>query len=222
MDHLIILDTETPSMEAKDGVVEVAWIEIDDDLKVLDEVQSLIKPYGRISAAAAGVHGITHDMVEDKPTLDEFMVNVKGNPFKTKKVLVIGHNIAFDTKYFPDYFGEIVPMCTLKLARRIYPDAENHKLQTLMYELNLKPKGKHNALDDVYTCYELLEHMMDVTGLDLEGLYELSLKPVPITKMPFGKHRGTKLVDLPKDYIFWLKNKCDNLDPDLRVALNSL
>ena len=26
-------------------------------------------------------------------------------------------------------------------------------------------------------------------------------------RMPFGKHKGTKLVDLPEPYVVWFKNK---------------
>ena len=40
--------------------------------------------------------------------------------------------------------------------------------------------------------------------------------------MPFGKHKGTKLKDLPSNYIDWLLNKADNIDADLRTALLAL
>lgn len=224
MDELAILDFETASFNASDGPVEVAYITVDDDLNVLTETQSLIKPYGKISAGAAGVHGITLDMVADKPTFKEFMAE-QGHPFVGKRVLVIGHNVAFDMKFAEGEFGaEMLPLCTLRLARRIYPEAENHKLATLMFELGLKKKGRHNALDDVYTCHELLLHMRQTTGLSLEGLFDLHGEPLPIKKIGFGKHKGSLLADLPSEYVSWLLGPKgpDNLDADLRLALKAL
>ena len=41
-------------------------------------------------------------------------------------------------------------------------------------------------------------------------------------EMPFGKHKGKALKDLPWDYVWWLKTKADNVSPDLRAALNAL
>ena len=45
--------------------------------------------------------------------------------------------------------------------------------------------------------------------------------------MPFGKHKGVSLKDLPKDYIMWLLNKYETqyntkLDEDLRTELMKL
>ena len=40
--------------------------------------------------------------------------------------------------------------------------------------------------------------------------------------MPFGKHKGVPLAELPNNYIFWLLNKAENLDADLRTALLAL
>lgn len=221
MDELAVLDFETASFEARDGAVEVAFVTIDDHLNVLTERQSLLKPYGQISPGAAGVHSITMDMVKDKPTFREYMAEL-GHPFAGKHVLVIGHNIAFDLRYVEGEFGAVTEaLCTLRLARRFYPDAENHKLPTLMYMLGLKVKGRHNALDDVYTCLELVERMMRDTGMTLEDLYHVNATPLPIKKITFGEHKGKDLKDIPAKYRSWLLKKAD-IDPDLRHALERL
>lgn len=218
MDHLLVLDTETASLEK--GVVDIAWVEVDDHLNILGEVQAFINPEVPINPSASGVHGITDDMVADKPTLSEFMHSI-GNPFEARRVLMIGHNIAFDIRMVNPWFGHVEPLCTLKLARVAYKDAPDHKLQTLMYYLGLKPKGKHNALDDVYTCYELLQHLQDTLNLDLEGLYRLAKQPIFIEKMPFGKHKGVPLEKVPRGYISWLLNQ-DSVDENLRWSFEKL
>jgi len=40
--------------------------------------------------------------------------------------------------------------------------------------------------------------------------------------IPFGKYTGTPLQQLPGDYVEWLLTKMDNLDDDLRTALNEV
>lgn len=40
-------------------------------------------------------------------------------------------------------------------------------------------------------------------------------------KMPFGKHKGEFIEDLPKDYIEWVLGNCDFLRDDLREELEN-
>src|SRR5215212_2717176 len=35
-------------------------------------------------------------------------------------------------------------------------------------------------------------------------------------KMPFGKHRGKRLQSIPTEYLVWLRDENDELDPQLR------
>ena len=67
----------------------------------------------------------------------------------------------------------------------------------------------------------LVLHMMATTGKSIMELYELSKEALSIETMPFGKHRGKKLSEVPKDYIKWLMGQ-DNLDSDLRSSLKKL
>lgn len=233
MDHILGYDTETASLELKDGIVEHAFVEVDDDLNVIGECHSYITPPGPISPSAAGVHGITKKFLEEQnaPSVEQFWEG-KGLPFKDKKVLMIAHNAPFDAKYLAPFVGELETLCTLKLARFAFPiDPEgqpadyvpppDHKLPTLMHYLELPVKGTHNALDDVHTCLQLLERIGQKLGMTLEELYHLSKKPLLIKKMPFGKHKGTPLKELPRAYITWLKNLPD-LDENIRWSLDQL
>jgi hypothetical protein len=38
-------------------------------------------------------------------------------------------------------------------------------------------------------------------------------------KMPFGKHKGKPLGEVPKDYLQWLLRKADRMDSDTREAV---
>lgn len=37
--------------------------------------------------------------------------------------------------------------------------------------------------------------------------------------MPFGKHRGHYLRDIPGGYLFWVIEECEQCNPELRVAI---
>ena len=222
MTRILVLDTETTGLTKDAGVVEIAWVELNQHLDVIDTVYSLIDPQMPISPGASGVHGITNRDVADAPTLDEFFQIVKGNPFDDlDHVIVVAHNVPFDMKFVSRYIPNLAgTVCTLKCARRVYPDESEYKLQTLRFALGLEVReaDAHSANGDVEVCLALLKRMMQDTGLDVDGLIELSSMPMAITKMPFGKHKGVKLADLPADYVYWLLNKAE-INDDLRAAL---
>ena len=213
-------DTETSGLGAKAGVVEIAWIETDENFNVLSTERSLINPEVPIEFGAMGVHGITNEMVADAPTLQQYMDGL-GNPLFGDKVLCC-HNAAFDVKFFaPHMNADLQTLCTLKCARILYPDAENHKLQTLkwMFGLDGEHDKAHTALEDVIVTIQLAQRMCADANTNLAGLVEIQVRPRPIKKISFGKHKGTALKDLPPDYVHWLLTKAENLDPDLRTAL---
>jgi exodeoxyribonuclease X len=224
--RVIVLDTETSGLGADAGVVEIAWTEFDKDMILIGHEYSLIDPQCPINPGASGIHGITNAMVEDAPTLQEFFSVVKGDPFHNEddSVIVVAHNAAFDLRFVGPFIPSLSGViCTLKCARRVYPDAEDHKLQTLRYALGLDvgAADAHSASGDVAVCVALLKRLMQDTGCDIEGLLELSSMPMKISKFPFGMHKGKKLEELPSSYIHWLLTKA-TIDDDLRAALLTL
>lgn len=215
---LDVFDTETASLEG--GVCDLAIVTINNNFEVVREFESLIDPERPISPAAMGIHHITNEMVYDKPTLSEAM-GLWGNPFKRENAIVGGHNVAFDIRMvssvLPQMYGKV---CTLKLARLVYPELENHQLQTIRYTFGLEAGPAHRAMGDVITCLSFLKHIAREKDTDLEGLFQLCRKPISLdTKITFGKHKGTRLRDLPTSYVHWLLGNADSLDPDIREAL---
>lgn len=216
--ELLLFDTETASI--KGGVCDIAIVIIDENLNVVWEAESLIDPERPIEPSAQGIHHISDDMVIDQPTLAEFM-EIYGYPFKRPGVAFGGHNVQFDLRMTQPHLPENYrTLCTMKLARNLWPDAENVKLQTLRYMFKLDGGEAHRAMGDVRVCLSLLRMVADQRGIGLTGLLELARKPISLdNKMPFGKHRGEKLRDLPKSYVTWLLGNATELDPDLREAL---
>ena len=217
-------DTETSGLGNDAGVVEIAWIETDADFNVLNTYRSLINPETKIQFGAMSVHGITESMVADQPTIAQFMAE-HGYPLSGPDKVLICHNISFDRRFFDPWMDDDTErLCTLKCARLIYPEAENHKLQTLkyMFDLTGDHDKAHTALEDVTVMIQLAQRMCaDING-GIDDLLELQNRPVKISKMPWGMHKNKNLADLPLSYVDWLINKADKVDDNLRAALTAI
>jgi exodeoxyribonuclease X len=219
----LVADTETTGAEAADRPCEVAWLEIDENLEIIDERHSRIDPERPISAGASGIHGITDDDVVDAPTMKEYFTEILGSTFfaPDDEVLLIAHNVAFDRRMLKDYMPITEELCTLRLARRTWPDAENHKLATLMFLLKLKRGESHSATGDVSTCHDLLRRIVEKSGKSLQELINDAVQPIFVPKMTFGAHKGKPLAKVPFSYVTWLLGK-DNVDKDLRWSFEQV
>lgn len=87
-----------------------------------------------------------------------------------------------------------------------------------------EPKNAHDALADVRMTIALVKPMMG--ALDIDSFSELVTwlsQPQIDTRMtmPFGKHKGVKLEDLPLDYVLWMRHNLD-LTGDLKASLEAL
>lgn len=227
LDDLIVLDTETSGLEEPIGVCEIGMVELDPTtLSEVGRHRSLIDPECRISFGAMGVHRITNEMVATEPTLDEYFDQVLNGHFADRDVLIVCHNAAYDFPKVKHKFGPgSKPLCTLKLIKKLLPDAENHKLATLKFMLGLgRTDGtSHSALDDVEDTADLLRWIVRESGLSLQELYDLQYKPNKVEVMPFGKHKGLPLKDVPLSYWVWLsKQDGEGSDRDLVYSVNLL
>ena len=219
MTRYIVLDTETTDATPERGVAEVGWQEINEHFEVIDSVSSLIDPECLICPSASAVHGIVQADVQDSPTLEEFFTdNAPGcyGQSITGPTIVIGHRIEFDLhtvqKYIPDMVGYI---STLRLSRYLFPQAPAHNLGTLTYLFDLPREGDtHRVLADVDRTRHLLKYICDTNKLSLSDVYALCQSPLKVHTMPFGKHKGEAIEDIPKSYRKWLLGT--DIDPDLR------
>ena len=221
----IFYDTETTGVKPdRDRVIEIAAYD-----PVLNKTfERLINPGIPIPKEASAIHNITDEMVLGAPTFreiaEEFAEFCSGN------VCLIAHNNdAFDIHFLKNEysraeisFPEWKFLDSLKWARRYRADLPRHTLQFLRETYNIPANNAHRALDDVIVLHKVFEYMTD--DLAFDDVYNLLNKPREIQHMPFGKHQGTPIKQLPKSYIKWLResgalDKPEN--SDLKAAINS-
>ena len=194
---------------------EFALMEIDPDtLENLGEIGSILNPECEIEAGAAEIHGITQEEAEKYPTLEEYL---KQNdlPFEGE-ITLIGYRIAFDLPLLRPFGNIVRTLDLLPLVQRMFPELENHKLQTIKVHLGLPGGEAHRAIGDVYTTHQLLQVLIPASGRSLEA--HCSTEFQIYLNMPWGKHAGKPLVSLPPSYKEWLLGLSD-LDPNLRKSV---
>lgn len=218
MTRYIIFDTETTDVSAEKQAVEVALIELNPDMSIKGEAQSLICPTKTISPEALAVHGITIEMLSDKPTIEQWVEQEFGGRLEGE-VTLIGHKVYFDAPLFAPIGDASRVVDTLIHSQVVFPDAPNHKLETLREFLGISTFGSaHRAMVDVLTTHQLLKEIVARSGRSLEAL--CSIDKFFIHRMPWGKHEGKPLMAVPKGYRDWLLKK--DIDPNLRYSLEEV
>lgn len=163
---MIVLDFETTGLSPNQGdrAIEIGAVRIDDGV-VTGEFQALMNPGQRISEFIEGYTGITNAMLATASPCDEVMRRF--SEFICGSNL-IAHNASFDQRFLDAEFDHISTnytgtfSCSLLLARRIYPNASNHKLATLISYKSIPADGAyHRALYDAQMTAKLWLAMLD-------------------------------------------------------------
>ncbi|MCP5469980.1 MAG: DUF3820 family protein [Chlamydiales bacterium] len=199
----IYYDTETTGIKAQtDRIIEIAAYDPVDDRRF----EMFVNPGIPIPEEASAVHGITDEMVQEAPSFKEvgqaFIDFCAGNT-----VLIAHNNDNFDKHFLrceierhgldhPDW--KMVD--SLKWARKYRPDLPKHSLQYLRQVYSVEANQAHRAMDDVIVLWKVFSYLIDDLTIDTV----LELMEESGDTMPFGKHAGKPLKDVPKNYISWL------------------
>jgi len=222
MRHTIFYDTETTGIRVtEDRIVEIAAF----DPTSKRTFCAFVNPGVPIPPDASRVHHITDEMVKDAPSFAEVGRNFI--EFCGQDAILIAHNNDnFDVQILRNELnrhGVAMPewryIDTLKWARRYRPDLPRHSLQFLREVYGIAENNAHRALDDVVVLHEVFSKMIDDLSMtQVLELLSLTKKPKAVTEMPFGKHQGMPLKDVPKNYIKWL-SESGSLDKEANSGL---
>lgn len=161
---VVIVDTETTGAGPGARLVELGALHVRDG-KVVSQFQTLVDPEASIPAYVIRVHGISNAMVKGAPTarpvLAAFLAFVGNRP-------LMAHNASFDRGILAQELQRVglrrpeLPMfCSLRLARKVFPQAPNHKLSTLATYLKIPDPPTHRALADCMTTVGVLSACAD-------------------------------------------------------------
>lgn len=202
----IYYDTETTGVKAeKDRIIEIAAFDPHQNRRF----EMFVNPNIPIPEEASAIHGITNEMVKDAPTYLE--VGQAFFDFCGDDAVLIAHNNDNFDKHFLHFEAKrhsltlpAWPMVdSLKWARKYRPDLPKHSLQYLRQVYGIEENNAHRAMDDVIVLWQVFSKMID--DLTIETVLEL-MQDAEET-MPFGKHAGKPLKEIPKNYVNWLKRE---------------
>lgn len=201
----IYYDTETTGVRPdKDRIIEIAAYDPVRD-KTFD---SLIDPGCPIPPEASAIHNISDEMVKDAPPFQE--VGKQFVEFCGEDIVLVAHNNdAFDQLFLENeyqrnkvHLPQWPYIDSLKFSRKYRPDLPRHSLQHLREYHGIEANNAHRALDDVIILHQVFSLMID--DLTMETILELMNQKQVLRHMPFGKHRGTPIKDVPLGYVRWL------------------
>jgi DNA polymerase-3 subunit epsilon len=171
----VLFDTETTGLDpmAGDRVIEVAALELVNDLPTGRHFHALVHPQRDIPEGATRVHGITLDRLEGKPLFAEIADDLLAFLGDGK---LVAHNAPFDFGFLDAEFSRVGRPAldrermvdTLALAKARFPGMPN-SLDALCrrFAIDLSERTTHNALLD---CRLLAEVYVELTGGRQRGL----------------------------------------------------
>ncbi|GAB2181973.1 3'-5' exonuclease [Denitratisoma sp. agr-D3] len=148
-----VIDFETTGVSPGQGArpTEIGIVLVRDG-QLVDRYQSLMNPGQPIPWQIQQLTGITDAMVRQAPAVAAVMAEAADF---VGQAVPVAHNAAFDRKFWQAELaalglsGEQEFLCSLLLARRVFPLAPNHKLASLVEFLGLPLTGRyHRALAD--------------------------------------------------------------------------
>jgi DNA polymerase-3 subunit epsilon len=184
-DTVVILDFETTGLspDIGDRAIEIGAVRIDNG-QITGRFQELMNPGQRISSFIESYTGITNAMLKNAHNL-------------------VAHNASFDKRFLDaelerislGYSGQFA--CSMLAARRIYQQAPNHQLGTLVAYLDIAVDGVfHRALYDSEMTTKLWSSMLDNIG------QQYGLSSIPFSLMQ-------KLTKTPKKAVQgFLESSC--------------
>ena len=156
--NFVSIDFETANY-SRESACSVGLIKYHNG-KEIDSYYSLIQPPVLfIRPDFTEIHGLTVEDVKKAPTFLEIWNDVWS--FIDEEILV-AHNASFDMGVLNAVLNlynipkpEFTYFCTLKLARRAWPELKLHKLTELAKNFGITYKA-HHALADAQTCGDIV------------------------------------------------------------------
>ena len=176
------IDVETTGAKPlEDRVTEVAILRIHADGS-LSRWQSLVNPGVAIPAEIQALTGITNAMVRDAPSFFDLRGDVRR---MLEGAVFVAHNARFDYGFIKNEFRRVAEpftadvLCTVRLSRKLYPDADGHGLDALILRHELRGFDRHRAMGDTAATVAFVSVAANDVGEDVVTAAIKSLLKTP-------------------------------------------
>jgi DNA polymerase III subunit epsilon len=149
-----VIDTETTGLnpEGGDEIISIAAVRIVNGRVLRREIfDQLVNPRRYIPQESQAVHGITSGMLRGAPGIEEVLPRLARF---VEDTVIVGHNIAFDLRFFARKEEEVGvrftnPLLdTFFLEGIVHPKQADRRLDAIAARLGINVTGRHTALGD--------------------------------------------------------------------------
>ncbi len=158
-----IIDIETTGGHSTyNGITEIAIV-LHNGKEIESKYQTLVNPQIPIQRYVQSLTGITDAMVSNAPTFQTVAPKIY-NLLKDR--IFIAHNVNFDYAFVKQHLKQAgyefsqPKLCTIRLARKIFPGLPKYGLESLCRELNIPNKQRHRAAGDAIATTQLFELLL--------------------------------------------------------------
>lgn len=204
-----VLDVETTGINSShNNIIEIGIIKVQNNI-VIDQFSSFINPGRAIPIFITNLTGITDDDVYDAPFFEDVAFDI--SEFLQDSI-VVGHNLPFDMGFIKREMRlagiqnfQPLQLCTLKLARRIFPQLKSKSLGNVAHHLAIKVEDAHRATGDAEATakilYKLIDAIKNETSINnLKELIEYQFSPSTGMKRPkLSKKMNSDLAVVPNN-----------------------
>ncbi len=178
--EFVVFDVETTGFNPwKEELLEIGAVKVKQG-EIIADFKSLIKPTKEIPAEIQKLTGITPELVQDAPDVGQVLAEFQ--EFCGSEVVLVAHNARFDVGFLKAKYQQLfdqkynpVYLDTLGLARAIWKNFKNYKLNTLAKELGISLANHHRAVDDAAcTAQILVKALGEIAGRHFQNLGELN------------------------------------------------
>jgi len=163
-----VVDTETTGGRAEGNrVIDIAVFRMEQGT-VVEKYQTLLNPGCSIPPWISNLTGIDDYMVRNAPTFSEVQHEIHAI---LKKGVFAAHNAPFDYSFVHhEFLREDVAfdrpsLCTVRLARRLYPELLSRSLGVLCESLLIDIVDRHRAGGDAEATATVLKEMLRVLNI---------------------------------------------------------
>ncbi len=159
----MVVDIETTGgRPAGNDITEIGIVHVQNK-KIIHQWSSLVKPDYSIPNNIQALTGISDEMVEHAPKFQSLI------PLLQKQLegdVFVAHSVNFDYSFIERAFREcdvawrMDKLCTIKYARKVFPEVGRYSLANLARELQVSNKNPHRALSDALCAAEVLIHCL--------------------------------------------------------------
>ncbi|MEP6674658.1 MAG: exonuclease domain-containing protein [Ferruginibacter sp.] len=162
MEYAIIDIETTGGYAAAHGITEIA-VYIHDGSRLVKKFETLVNPNQRIPRYITALTGISDEMVATAPSFEEIADTLME---LLENRIFVAHNVNFDFSFVKHqlqhcgYELKNKKLCTVRLARRVFPGQPSYSLGNLCRALHISNESRHRAGGDAKATVQLFEYLL--------------------------------------------------------------